>query len=609
MRRVTEAGQVSKVASNALILAHVGVLAAITAIVYVRGTSAGFVGDDFMILHRLRSLAGVADLARFFRTEFFEYYRPLGFVSQGLDYLRAGASPQAFHATSLALHVVNTILVWLIARRLSPGTAAATLAALLFALHASGHEAVIWVSARFDLLATAGALTATLCLLSDNALAWIAGPVLLLAAVLAKESAVALPIAAAAWMGSRSGATTARTLVKVAPWLLAVGVYAWMRHSAGGVSALGGPGRGPKVIVLAAGVALPVFLAGTRWSVFRDRVAARRRAIAVTGAVCLAGWLALVVAGFGAMGQLAREKAVVAGYGLYYLSSPLVDLVPSPAFVDQQGWLTPVAGVIAAAAALLIVLIVWHRWVRDDRYWFVIALGVAMLLPVSALSEGKRYFYLPSAAVAIGAAILMAETRTPRRIAAYGATVVLLAVSVWQIERKIADWRWAGQMTSNGAALVNAALSPDCASGHVVFLTSPVGVRGVYTHFYYETFEPIRGCTPDRFDILSRLTWRDTHVEVAWPDPRHIIVSIPDYTGNLVLSSDLRNFDAPLRTPRELILHTPIGDVEARTDQAGGARVTLTLADPDLTERASFFYYSDGAMHRIARDARAIMRP
>ena len=52
------------------------VIAGITLLLYAPGLTAGFVGDDFMILHRLRALAGPADVLRFFGAEFFEYLPP-----------------------------------------------------------------------------------------------------------------------------------------------------------------------------------------------------------------------------------------------------------------------------------------------------------------------------------------------------------------------------------------------------------------------------------------------------------------------------------------------------------------------------------------------------
>src|SRR5438045_3478690 len=105
--------------------------AGVTVAVYWGALSSGFVGDDFMILHRLRE---GGSLLRFFRGEFFEYYRPLGFVAHAIDYRMAGASPAQFHATNLLVHVGSVVLVLLIGRALSPRTIAGPLAAFLFAL-------------------------------------------------------------------------------------------------------------------------------------------------------------------------------------------------------------------------------------------------------------------------------------------------------------------------------------------------------------------------------------------------------------------------------------------------------------------------------------------
>jgi Uma2 family endonuclease len=73
------------------LIAAAGLIVAVTLAVYWHALDAGFVGDDFMILHRLRSLAGAADVLRFFRGEFFEYYRPMGFVSHAADWAIAGS--------------------------------------------------------------------------------------------------------------------------------------------------------------------------------------------------------------------------------------------------------------------------------------------------------------------------------------------------------------------------------------------------------------------------------------------------------------------------------------------------------------------------------------
>src|SRR5262249_54515178 len=152
--------------------------------------------DDFMILHRLRGLQRTADVLRFFHGEFFEYYRPLGFVSHAMDWALAGQNARQFHLTNILIHIVNTMLVLRIGRALSPRSLAGPLAAALFALHASNNEAVVWMSARFDLLATCFGLGAIYSMIRGGLPRQGAAALCFLLALLSKEAAVALPIAA-----------------------------------------------------------------------------------------------------------------------------------------------------------------------------------------------------------------------------------------------------------------------------------------------------------------------------------------------------------------------------------------------------------------------------
>ena len=224
-----------------------GLIVVITLAVYWPALGSGFVGDDFMILHRLRALAGPADVFRFFRGEFFEYYRPLGFVSHAVDFAIAGQNARQFHLTNLLIHIVNALLVLLIGRSLSPRSLAGPLAAILFALHPSNNEAVIWMSARFDLLATGFGLAAVCWMVRG----WIGGAwmpaILFFPALLSKEAAVALPLAPAGWSTYRVRGSTIATIARVAPWLLILGIYSALRQFAGGVSAVGGASRLAKL--------------------------------------------------------------------------------------------------------------------------------------------------------------------------------------------------------------------------------------------------------------------------------------------------------------------------------------------------------------------------
>ena len=92
------------------------------------------------------------------------YYRPLAMISLMLDQA-LGAKPEQlliFHITSLLLHVLTTVVLALLVRRLIGVDGAALAAALLFGLHPLTVEPIAWVSERKTLLATLFAVTALL---------------------------------------------------------------------------------------------------------------------------------------------------------------------------------------------------------------------------------------------------------------------------------------------------------------------------------------------------------------------------------------------------------------------------------------------------------------
>jgi hypothetical protein len=581
-----------------LVGAAAGLTVLATIALYWPALGAGFVGDDFMILHRLRGLGHAADVVRFFRGEFFEYYRPLAFVSHAIDWAIAGQNARQFHLTNLLIHIVNTVLVLLIGRRLSLRPLAGLLAAALFALHASNNEAVVWMSARFDLLATCFGLGALYCMMRGGVISQLAAIVLFFFALLCKESAVALPIAAAGWSTFRLRATSRQTAIFMVPWLATLAVYSALRHLAGGVSAVGGAARIPKLAAFIICLVFAVALASERWTRLRRWLTVRRGvcAVAMFGMVAVVPMAALSA---GKIGELAREKLSVAGFVILYLISPV--LAPGEALFGDPaasgGWVFGACALLLATTALIIL---WRRLLDDDRYWLLAAFLLATLLPISALTEGKRYLYLPSCAASLSVAIFAVELHGRARRFAMSAVAAVLAVSTVQIVVKIRDWEWAGRMTQEGAQLVDAALAPSCGTGHVVFLTGPVGIRGVYSNFYYETFEVPRGCMPESFQVVVRVVRVDTPVMVRWSGPDQISITAPEYAENFLLSRDLRGFDTLLRFDRSVTLETPVGAIDAFASN-GSARVVLRLAPDAQRQPIQFFYYSNGRIQSLER--------
>jgi len=102
---------------------------------------------------------GAANL-RWMFTDFFGHYMPLTWLTLGLDYLLWGMNPVGYHATSILLHAVTALLVFLFLRDLirrarpdlpeMPVSWIAAAGALFFSIHPLRVESVAWITERRD---------------------------------------------------------------------------------------------------------------------------------------------------------------------------------------------------------------------------------------------------------------------------------------------------------------------------------------------------------------------------------------------------------------------------------------------------------------------------
>lgn len=138
-------------------------------------------------------------------------WQPLAWIILGGQYLLGGLAPRTYHFTSIALHGLNTVLVYVLFVQLLRRTAAAwtetsirigaAAAALLFGVHPLRAEAVCWVSCQPYLPAVAFCLLSIMAYLRAQPPG---GPVsarwllacfgLFVAAILCKAVAVSLPV-------------------------------------------------------------------------------------------------------------------------------------------------------------------------------------------------------------------------------------------------------------------------------------------------------------------------------------------------------------------------------------------------------------------------------
>ena len=174
--------------------------------------------------------------------------RPIAALSFMIDARIWGINPAGYHLTNLALHLICSGLVMLIARVPLDGRwLPAAAAGVIFALHPVHDEAVAWITGRVDLLSAAGFLLGFYALLRFRHsasrrwlhIAWFAYA----AGMFAKESALVLPVVALLYdlVGRRTAPPRRSDLV--APYLgwgvLAAG-YLMLRITAFGFG-LGGP--------------------------------------------------------------------------------------------------------------------------------------------------------------------------------------------------------------------------------------------------------------------------------------------------------------------------------------------------------------------------------
>ena len=125
-------------------------------------------------------------------------YVPLTLLTFQWEYALIGKSPWMFHLTNLILHTINSILCYLLLSHLTKRKLFALIAALFFALHPIQTEAVMWISARKDLLSGlfmfATFLTYLQFIRSNKKYWWTLSIATTFLALLSKPTAVVLPL-------------------------------------------------------------------------------------------------------------------------------------------------------------------------------------------------------------------------------------------------------------------------------------------------------------------------------------------------------------------------------------------------------------------------------
>ena len=388
-------------------------VALITALAFVPTLRNGWVtwDDDKNFLENLlfRGL-GAGQVEWMWSTFHLGHYVPLSWMSLGFDYAIWGMEPAGYHATSLAIHVLNAVLLFFIARRLIAAargvdddttTWGAAVAALLWAVHPLRVESVAWITERRDVLSGAFFFGAGLAYLRSRTVpgrgsGWYWTSILaFLAALLSKATAVTLP--------------AVLVVLNVYPLRRIGGTTGW-------------------------------------WNDAARRVYAELAPFAVLSAA----FSALTFVALQPVDQLAAAgKVAVSAYSLcFYLIKTIVPAGLSPLYeMPLEVSLASPRFAVSALAVVLLACALWKVARRTPARAAAAAAFVVMLLPLLGVHQNgpqiaaDRYTYNASAALAIlAASALLTIPRLPvaalRSVAA--GVVLLLAILTWH---QLAVWR------------------------------------------------------------------------------------------------------------------------------------------------------------------------
>ena len=168
-----------------------------------------------------------ANISEMFKTEsrVAANYHPLTMLTLAVDYQRGEGSMLPFMQTTIALHVINTALVFVLVLMLMRGNlVVAALSSALFGLHPMHVESVAWVAERKDVLYTVfylASLIGYLRYVRGGSIVWLlAAFVSFVASCYAKPMAVTLPVLLMVIDLFERRGVSARSILEKVPFLI-----------------------------------------------------------------------------------------------------------------------------------------------------------------------------------------------------------------------------------------------------------------------------------------------------------------------------------------------------------------------------------------------------
>jgi hypothetical protein len=182
---------------------YVAALGLLVAAAFWRAIGIYFLADDFVLIQFANHFR-LGDVRTWLTTpEGNAFFRPVLHFFMALTATWAKFDPRLWHAASLILHALNSVLVMVLAARLGLSRNAAFFAGALFAIHGSLPESVVWIAGEYGMLSTFFVLCGLLALLAHlrdgSRRRWLYGAASIGCMVLAfitKESAYVFPLVA-----------------------------------------------------------------------------------------------------------------------------------------------------------------------------------------------------------------------------------------------------------------------------------------------------------------------------------------------------------------------------------------------------------------------------
>src|SRR5262249_34909704 len=136
----------------------IGLLVLMTAASYWRSTSLAFVGydDNEYVIDNVHVKAGLSPETTIwaFTTLAVANWHPLSWISHAIDCQLYGTRPGGHHATSVIIHIINTVLLFWALQIMTGAVWRSGVVAGLFGLHPLNVESVAWVAERKNVLST-----------------------------------------------------------------------------------------------------------------------------------------------------------------------------------------------------------------------------------------------------------------------------------------------------------------------------------------------------------------------------------------------------------------------------------------------------------------------